>query len=146
MYVCMYVYVCVCVFVCMYVHTHLCVCVCTHMICPTVSAFLINWAEYQNPFSTYNAYFSLRHWSCENIKSWRLTFKTYIQWTHKCFNWLKEIVLLYSTNSQVLLMELVWADSDLCNIRRMAEGNCPAILSHPSSSEQSQKVETIVLK
>jgi len=69
MYVCMYMCVCVYLYVCMYILTCVCVCARAHMICPTVSAFLINWAEYQNPFSTYNAYLSLQHLSCENIKT-----------------------------------------------------------------------------
>jgi len=39
------------------------------VICPTVSMFPINRAEYQNPFSTHNAYLFLRHLSCRKIKN-----------------------------------------------------------------------------
>ena len=60
--------------------------------------------------------------------------------TNNATDW-RKLSCCTAPNSQVLLMEPAWADSDWCNFRRMAEGDCPAILSHPGSLQQSQKVE-----
>jgi hypothetical protein len=129
----------------MYVHTYtpvcVCVCACTGVICPIFSTFLINWPACQDPFANRNDYLFLRHQSSVNIKKTEGLLSTKFNlFAHKHFNWLKEIVVTYSTKMSSFLN---WKQSQhqltvICAISgEWTESNSLDILCrHPSSSEQ----------